>query len=534
MVIALREVGAKVTNAERIDTRLLIPAEDLKRRGGPADRRSDRADRAALRYAEDLQRSLYERAEAIEADPRAALPRNEPTLKSIWTLYRELNVARVKVETIDRNRKQVRPLIEFFDELMLIKPSAISVVKAERFVTWRLEQAVSPRTVWGELQFLRQILRWAADRSDETGVQAIALNKLPEVRGKRGVKAKVMLTPEQFFALYAAARKLPRRGDILRRIIAFGMCARLRKTPLLALDGAWIDRKRNWLNVPAAFNKGRGDDYRPISVPLPRFAMAMVKDLSPNGPVWPSMFGRRNRSADVGDLVAAVRLTKSDDPERDEMIIVLTKKYRIRVADVADLTWDNVNPIAGWIHNVRVNNSRSQPEFIQLEAEDAGRLARLSERRGKHVAVFVDRKGQQLTDRKVLYLHDRLDALAHVDEKRRTARTMVDVTASLRKACTEAGKVVKMPARLSLHDLRRTGNHILEAHRCPNHPAGVEELVRERLMEHVPDDLRAAYSRVTEEMMREAVAVYDELYQEFAGSGDVVDIAAVRLASPRT
>jgi hypothetical protein len=61
-----------------------------------------------------------------------------------------------------------------------------------------------------------------------------------------------------------------------------------------------------------------------------------------------------------------------------------------------------------------------------------------------------------------------------------------------------------MKASNSAHDLRRTGNTWLLTHRCKVHTGPVEEIVRERLLCHVPRELAAAYNILDDDVLREA------------------------------
>jgi hypothetical protein len=518
-----------VADSRSVDTSVIIDDEAFtewnwkRRKWDPKTQSMKNAD-LALEYALDVQRQLLEQATAIEARAThaAAVTATGPTVASLWKLYRELNAARLKASTLVRNANQAKQLVRYFDETLQLAPSSITIAKAERYVVWRGEQGVSPRTVWGEISFLVQLLGWAIERPDETGVTSIALRKVPKIRGKRGGRRrKVMLTAHQFFSLFEAAAQLPRRGDVIRRLIGFGGTARLRKTPLLGMQGEWIDRRRAWLTVPAELNKGRGDDYREIAVPLPKFAMALIEDLPESGPLWPSMF-QRVAAVTGTELVDALSELQSDDRARDALIVILTKRYRIRLVDVASLRWSQVSLITGFIEGVRCRVWRGESEKpIVLTSADLDLLAETHAARRSEEFVFVTRSGRPPSQSFVMKLHDRLAQIVIEKRPQRSARTMtMNNPRSLQKACSLAGTPL-----ITLHDLRRTGNHIMEAHRCPKHPAGVPKELRERLLGHSQGALDSAYSLITEEMLRWAVSAYDEEWEAFHRDDSVASFA---------
>lgn len=82
----------------------------------------------------------------------------------------------------------------------------------------------------------------------------------------------------------------------------------------------------------------------------------------------------------------------------------------------------------------------------------------------------------------------------------------------------------------SLHDLRRTGNTILLNHRCENHPQGVPKIVADRILAHAQPISDEAYTEIAVETMREALSVFDELWDAYNRRplAGVVDIASRR------
>jgi integrase len=68
----------------------------------------------------------------------------------------------------------------------------------------------------------------------------------------------------------------------------------------------------------------------------------------------------------------------------------------------------------------------------------------------------------------------------------------------------------------SLHDLRRTGNTIVRNHRCEKHGAGwLNKDVSDRILAHSMPMNDEAYLEIDVETMREALSVFDELWQEY-------------------
>jgi integrase len=486
----IRERG--VVDGAPLDRRRVVP-RGLFPQSVPHNRQTRRSEEIARDYARQV------------ADARRTAPRHDPmapTLATLFNLYRVRQVSQLKPETLDRCRKYAAALARFFDAQQ-IQPASIRLGDAERYRDSRLADNLSPRTVSNELRWLQQLLRWALDHSDETGVRSIALTKAPGVIGKRGVRPKFALTPEQFGALLAATEQLPRSGDVLRRILIFGVCSRLRKTPLLAMAGQYIDRKRAWLTVPADLNKGRGNDYRQISVPLPRWVLTVTADLPKRGLLWPSQ--RTGTSYNPDSLAASAAATAPPErADRDGLMVSLVSRHRAHAIDVAGLTWQAVDVSNGEIREIR---ARRRMQHIRLSPADAERLRRLHENKGSNPHVFTSTGGATIGKRTVWLTVARAKASTPAISREDAPMQWIN------KALTRACELAKLPP-ITLHDLRRTGNSWLISHRCRKHRGAVDSVVRERLLEHVSPELTAAYHFITDDTLREAAGTYDCIRKE--------------------
>ena len=514
---AVRLRGTHPTTGESVDTTTFIPREVFDRASVNPQARGRREQEQARKVAEAYVLALVREVNQPTA-PR--LP-GEMTFAQLWELYARRQRSQLDASTIDRSRKYALRATEFFDNKLMMAPSKISAGGLEEYRDWRLGDGRSPATVWRELGFLRQLLRWALAHSDETGVRSIAVDRLPAVKGKRGVRSKRALTPAEFFKLYDATFHLPRSGDVLRRILIFGVCSRLRKTPLLAMRGEFIDRAESWLRVPAVLNKGRGDDYRDIAFPLPGWALAVTDDLPRRGPLWPSKVGKMHTPDDADALRSAARAI-GKLPLRDEILTTLAVKYQIRAEDVAAMTWGRVNLDASTIGPVRV---RRHAVTVTIAAADLELLRRLHrESAGDLLFPSSNRPGQPISKRIIFRVLGRADRLS-VPNHAPVEVPMSWLDGSLKKLCRLADVLP-----ISLHDLRRTGNSWLLSHRCERHTAPVEEIVRERLLEHVPGELAAAYNFIDDDTLREAVDRYDCILDEHQRQSGVVRFTPRRVS----
>lgn len=147
-----------------------------------------------------------------------------------------------------------------------------------------------------------RLIDYALERPAETGVRSKSLTRVPTVVGRRGIHAKPKYTPAEFFRIYESAGLVDERYQALS---ALAVANGLREHPLTHFDRRWFDPATGSIHVPAERMKGRGDDYRPLDVPLSSWAASIVKSfvsddrilVFPNprtGLSAAKLFGRRN------------------------------------------------------------------------------------------------------------------------------------------------------------------------------------------------------------------------------------------------
>lgn len=525
---SLRRRGITLAG-EHVDETRVIPASAFLARGVTADelassrvRDRQRVEQVAHEIARDEERRDNDPAQWNADDGE------EFSFTRLWQEYRAKNLIRVQSATLRKNESQARHIIRIFEKAMRLKPSGLTLGRMEDYLTQRITvEHASPKTAFLEAGFARQLVQWGLDRSEETHVMTISVRRLPDVAGKSGIRPKTILSERQLFALYAAARQLPERGDMLRRIIGFVIGTRLRRTALLGLMGEWCDRHDAWLRIPAApgIVKGRLHHRDPIELPLPRIALDMIDDLPADGPVWLSKYRRAPRADEAEILIATAQKMNLD--ARDVLIVSLTKRHKISAPGVSALQWDQVDLDAGILRRAR--QLLGKPGVfvdVHLQPDDVARLRELP-RLGAHVILSrVSRVNAEPLG--AGGIHDvcaAVDAEAALSSREPTSITELD--GSLARACEIAG----VP-RISLQGLRRSATQLLREHQCERHTDAVDEAVVERLLCHSQPALKVAYGRISESQMRAVLDRVDCAYERHCG-GDDVGVVDIRAAARR-
>jgi integrase len=174
-------------------------------------------------------------------------------------------------------------------------------------------------------------------------------------------------------------------------------------------------------------------------------------------------------------------------PLRDSVLVSLAVRYRVRADDIAGLRWSQVDLDAGTVGAVHVGRN---VVTVTLAHDDLATLRDLHRARKDESLVFPSnqRGGLPISKRIVFRVVGRASRRA-MRSGTTAERPMLWLDSSLKKLCRLADVTP-----ISLHDLRRTGNTWLLTHRCKIHTGPVEEIVRERLLCHVPRELAAAYT----------------------------------------
>lgn len=175
--------------------------------------------------------------------------------------------------------RSIAAFLEAIDRPAMV-PDEFDIAVATKYRNWR-EDDVAPRTLWDELQFMKQICNFAYAWQSQTHAEAVRLVKLPYVElPDGGGKA---LTENEFGTVLDATRT-----DRDREILIQGVTTRLRRANLLGLRGEWFDRPRKWLTIGRDLLKGgrrkvRGD----LSVPVATWTIQTLGDRR-KGLLWPN------------------------------------------------------------------------------------------------------------------------------------------------------------------------------------------------------------------------------------------------------
>lgn len=225
-------------------------------------------------YAHELKRQL-EMALTVAAEPA---PQASMSLAGVCELYFDQNPRKVSEATIERDRINARNLNRLITQLL--SPDAIDEPTAVRYRNAREKEGARPRTILGELSFLRMVLKFGHAWQRETGMMGVRLASIPDVGAWES--PGVALSVDEFAALLSVA------GERECGILVTGVTTMLRRKPLLGLCGEWIDRGRRWLSVPAEVQK-KGHARRRYGLEAPLSAWTV--DCLPAeeiGLLWPS------------------------------------------------------------------------------------------------------------------------------------------------------------------------------------------------------------------------------------------------------
>ena len=269
--------------ATPFDTKRVVPSSYWARLGHKVPRaESTKYFGLAHAWAADEVRSINHEREARAS--RIAARRM--TLAQAYRLYIAENPRLVSAATMKRDAVSwgaIAKHIEVETTLPedITQPVAVRYRNARRQDTTRSNEPPRWRTIRDELDFLRRLVTFAFKWQSETGMTALRFTELPDMDEDDSLQ--VALTREEFGSVleHATGRN--------RRILIYGVCTMLRKTPLLAHRNEWVDRSRRWLNVPAdLMKKGRSKRRRMLSVPICETAAAQIAGGLAQGLSWPN------------------------------------------------------------------------------------------------------------------------------------------------------------------------------------------------------------------------------------------------------
>jgi integrase len=268
--------------ATPLDTKRVVPASYWARLGHRMPR-TEGAKFFALAHAwaADEVRRIEDRRRAVTERIATA----KMSVAEVWALYRAENPRLVGADTIKRDGVSYAALGRHLELGRLVpedvtQPVAVRYRNARRQDKTRSKEPVRWRTIRNELDFLRRLVTFAFRWQSETGMTSLRFTELPDIEEDDSLQ--VALTEQEVGAI------LEHVSGRNRRIILFGVCSMLRKTPLLALRNEWIDRGRVWLDVPADFmKKGRSKRRRALSVPIASTALSQITDEGA-GLSWPN------------------------------------------------------------------------------------------------------------------------------------------------------------------------------------------------------------------------------------------------------
>jgi integrase len=236
--------------------------------------KTDKFDRFAQRWAD-------REAVSIEKQLRSKPAPKKKTLLETWELYKEMNPDKVTEATITRSDICARNVKEFLESqrILSVLPEDVDIVLATKYRNWREKDDVSPRTLWNELTWLKQMASFAFQWQSSTGAESLRLIRLPYVEMPEN--DGVALTEEEF------GRLLEKIAPRDQEILAAGVTTRVRKNNLLGLRGEWFDRPERWLHIPKDQMKGTRGKKRPLSVPVATWTLDVVADKGA-GLLWPN------------------------------------------------------------------------------------------------------------------------------------------------------------------------------------------------------------------------------------------------------
>lgn len=269
----VRGYVARWQGHDGIDIKRNVPRKWLRARSVDPTQRTERGDKQALIWAS-------------EYGP-VTVPDNDGALSmaGIGALYIRQNPGDVEPNTLQTTSYIVDVLGEYFKGQAA---GEITIADATEFRNHRLEEGKAPRTVRNELAFLKQLLSFALEWTERTGVTAIRLGRLPKVASS-DEPTGIALSPAEIFRLLKA--RLHRDTDRVHRIIIAGFTTMLRRRVLYGLRWEWVDAKKKRLEIPAEVMKGRKGKRRALSVPVAGWALEAFGTPKLSGYVFASARG---------------------------------------------------------------------------------------------------------------------------------------------------------------------------------------------------------------------------------------------------
>jgi integrase len=234
----------------------------------------------------DLDTALAYLAQVKEQLERNLLasPDETPTgmsLGAICELYFAQNPRKVSATTIARDQVSAKNLCRLLSGGL--RPDEIDEPAAIHYRNTREAEGARPRTILGELSFLKMVLQFGMSWRRVTGMRMISFVSVPDVG--EWDSPGVALSLDEFREVLRVISPMNRRRFI------FAVTTMIRRTPLFGLQGDWIDLESNWLSIPREFmKKGRARHRSALHIPLSKWAVDQVRDLQPNtaGYLWPN------------------------------------------------------------------------------------------------------------------------------------------------------------------------------------------------------------------------------------------------------
>lgn len=232
---------------------------------------------SALGYISTLKERLERELAAGPTSTRSQLPM---PLAEVCNLYFQHNPRKVSAATLARDRINANNICRLMPTEL--RPDEIDEPAVIHYRNSRESEEARPRTILNEMSFLRMVLQFGMSWRRVTGMQTVAFLHVPDVG--EWDHPGVALSIEEFREVVKILSPINRRRFI------FGVTTMLRRTPLLGLRDEWLDREASWLTVPREFmKKGRSKHRSPLHVPMSRWALDQVRDLSAaDGYLWPN------------------------------------------------------------------------------------------------------------------------------------------------------------------------------------------------------------------------------------------------------
>jgi integrase len=203
------------------------------------------------------------------------------SLSEVCDLYFQHNPRKVSDATLNRDRISAKNLCRLLPSAL--RPDEIDEPAVTHYRNVRETEGAAPRTILNEMSFLKMVLQFGMAWRRLTGMTTVALLMVPEVG--EWDQPGVALSVDEFREALRAVSPVNRRRFI------FGVTTMIRRTPLLGLRDAWIDRETRWLSIPREYmKKGRSKHRSPLNVPLSTWALDQIREVPANdgGFLWPN------------------------------------------------------------------------------------------------------------------------------------------------------------------------------------------------------------------------------------------------------